>query len=447
MSQSTVFFVGLPTEVGHHAAPIAERIPIQVVAADQVDSIAKPGDLAIFFSEHFDRFRHLITLLKQRQVATLYMIDGILEWRNAWENRDDEPACPFTMRPVLAHKAACIGPSQARVLEAWGNRGKSEIVGVPRFDRFWNSSKNKVRDPSKFQLLVMTAKVPGFTPEQLARTRQSLIDLKSWIDREQIAREVLPNRKLNVCWRLTAGLDQELQIENELSDLTGRELADQLLEADAVISTPSTAMLEAMIFGLPVASLDYHLCPSYLSTAWTIGHAAAIKQVIAELAHPPESKLLFQRTHLHDALALAPDIETRPAATATDRMVDLIQGMREIAQRRIEENQPLQFPFQILNPIPPAVHAFDHQQMFPRFREFELTDQSDDPLMLRVELAQARREIEHLQRELAQCKSELGQAHSIFDQIHQHPVAGPIVRLRQKFLDWQSRNQPPAEGK
>ena len=38
-------------------------------------------------------------------------------------------------QPVVGHKIACLGRSQARILESWGNVGKCEIVGAPRLDR------------------------------------------------------------------------------------------------------------------------------------------------------------------------------------------------------------------------------------------------------------------------------------------------------------------------
>ena len=46
----------------------------QVVAAEEVVAIAKPGDVAVFYSEHFERFRYAIDQLKSNSVATLYMI-------------------------------------------------------------------------------------------------------------------------------------------------------------------------------------------------------------------------------------------------------------------------------------------------------------------------------------------------------------------------------------
>ena len=83
---------------------------------------------------------------------------------------------------------------------------------------------------------------------------------------------------------------------------------------------------------------------------------------------------------------------------------------------------------------------FDLSQLFPNFPEFKETDRAE----LQGQLAHSRREIKHLQREIAQLQLELGQAHEIFEQIQNHPIAGPVVRIRQKFFEWMARFKTPA---
>jgi len=134
--QPVVYFAGNDHTVGHHAAPLESQFDVRVLSPEQILQQANPGDLAVFYTEHFDAFREASLQLGKKNVATLYMIDGILEWRNAWENSPDEVACPYTMRPALSHKIACIGASQARTLAAWGNTEKVEVVGIPRLDAF-----------------------------------------------------------------------------------------------------------------------------------------------------------------------------------------------------------------------------------------------------------------------------------------------------------------------
>ncbi len=426
MSQPSVFFVGQPHEVAHHAAPFRERLNVQIADCAQVISLAQPGDLAIFYSEHFDRFRSACQQLQKQNVATLYMIDGILEWRNAWENRTDEVACPYTMRPVLADKVACIGESQARILDSWGNQGKTEIVGIPRFD------KNKTRQSNRnftfgqndsFRILVMTAKTPGFTPEQIATTKQSLLDLKAW----QSENKTLKQQPVEFVWRLTGGLAEEIGVENQLSDLTGIELADVLTQVDAVITTPSTAMLEAMLIDLPVAVLDYHNCPHYVTAGWDICTAQHIDHTIKQMADRVETRMMFQRSALSDAMLYSMDT----SQNATKRFVELVNQMLAIAAKKIKDGSPIVFPNQILQPAIARPTEFCHQSAFPTAAEFK----EKDITVTQVELSHARREILHLQKEMAQLQSELDQAHQIFEQIEKHPIAGPVVRIRQKMLD------------
>ena len=419
MSQSSVFFVGQPGEVAHHAAPFQSRLNVLIGEPHDVSKKARPGDLAIFYSEHFDRFRDACQRLRQNNVATLYMIDGILEWRNAWENSQHEVACPYTMRPVLAHKVACIGNSQARVLESWGNHGKTEVIGIPRLDGYSSRYKRRQPDPHQFRVLVMTAKSPAFTEQQLGVVRQSLMDLKTWHD----GNREYDGRSIEFVWRLTGDLANEIGVVNQLSDLTGVELAQSLSTVDAVITTPSTALLEAMLLDLPVAVLDYHNCPHYVTSGWDICCAAHIGPTLAQLASRPETRLMFQRSQLDDALNLQGD--------ATERLVELVRQMLKIAADQVNANLPLEFPAQILAPVNATPTEFCHQRLFENAPEFS----NDEPTLLQVELSHARREISHLHRELAQVHSELDQAHQIFEQINKHPIAGPIVRIRQKMLD------------
>ena len=175
------------------------------------------------------------------------------------------------MRPVLSDKVAVIGSSQARVLAGWGNAGKVEVVGIPRIDKLaksWRDSQGHqpLKENAPLRILVATAKTPGFTPEQIETTTRSLSDLKSFVD----SQPEFDGRKLEVTWRLTAGLDSKIGVENSLSDLSGMELRDAIAKCDAFITTPSTSMLESMLQHKPTALLDYHECPDYVPAAWKI---------------------------------------------------------------------------------------------------------------------------------------------------------------------------------
>lgn len=426
MTQPRVYFVGTHEEVAHHAQPIQERWPsstglnleVTISEPEEAVRLAQRGDLAVFYSEHFERFRHACQQMRQNHVATLYMIDGILEWRNAWVNRHDEVASPFTMRPVLSHKVACIGNSQARVLESWGNEGKTEVVGIPRLDS-WTSEPRTQATDGPIRILVMTAKTPAFTEAQWQAVRQSLRDLKNFSEQTP----TINGRPASWRWRLTHGLADELGVENCLNNLTGSDLSTALKQTDVVISTPSTAMVEAMLMNVPVACLDYHNCPHYVAAAWDIASCEHIQPALTSMARCEEKRLLFQQNQLYDTLYR----ET----PATDRMIELLDAMLRTVQRH-PQDQPLTFPAHMLPASRQVSAAFCHQKLFPTMESFAIHDQT----RLQVEHEQAQREIARLKNELRQLQDELGQAHQIFDSIQQHPIAGPIVRIRQKILDF-----------
>lgn len=430
MSKPTVHFVGTESEVAHHAAPLDGKVEYRITPADSIVDLAAPGDVAIFYSEHFDRFRDACDQLKKRNVATLYMLDGILEWRNAWEDAVDGEACPFTMRPVLSHKVACIGMSQKRILDSWGNEQKTEVVGVPRFDRLPRPPKEQAeqRGSETFRVLVATAKTPAFTADQAIRVEQSLRDLKEFFD----AGSTEHGRRTQVVWRLTAQLAAKLDVENSLDDLTGAGLAAQLSEVDAVISTASTSMLEAMFFDLPVALLDYHNTPAYVRTAWRIGSVEHIQPTVAELMRRPERKMLFQRTELFDA--------TYCRADAAERLATLIRTMQEAALKHVEVGQALSFPPNMLSEVDPVSSSdvrFDQAEIFSDFGEFELNDTPE----LQSQLAHSRREIEQLKNRLTIRESELAHAHKIFDSINGHPIIGRFVKLGRWWQGLGTRNE------
>ncbi len=431
-----VFYVGEVDEVQHHVEPLLPHVPIDIVTPDEVVRCAKPGDLTIYFSEHFDRFRHAILRLRENNVATLYAIDGILEWRNSWENADDEPACPWTMRPVLSHKVACIGPSQARVLSHWNHPAQIEVVGIPRLDRLialhnkqtivGGVTKSKSLTDAR-SVLVTTAKCPWYTDEQRAQVFRSIHALRSW--------EKQHEGKFEIVWRLTRGLAAEVGVENSLVSTSGVELVKLLNHVDIVITTPSTVQLEAMLAGKPTAILDFTNSPSLVDAAWKITHESQIDGVLNEMRTPPAHRMQYQEMLLQDALIVD--------GRATDRMVSLINQMLRIAKQQVSEGVQLNLStgfIELERPVPRF--KFDLATVFPEEPAFRMTEH----VTLQAELGHARREIEHLQRQIESLRKELAEAHKIFEQIHQHPIAGPIVRTRQRLLDWlekaKSRTKP-----
>ncbi len=263
-----------------------------------------------------DVVRCLDTARKAR-IPSLVLQDGILEWRCQYEN----PLFGLgggapQHQPVLADKIACIGHHSARHIAAWGNAAKVEVTGMPRLDYLLNRPAAPIQNPGT-RLLVMTAKNPGFTAGQRELTFQSLRDLKGHL-------EGLPAVK--TLWRVSKSMAAALGVANQFERTSSMELAEVVDHADAVISTLSTAILEAMLLGRPVAALDYHNVPRFQPTAWTIAAPSHIPGVVAELLNPSAAKMAFQMNCLADSLEHA-----RPAA---ERVRSLILQMIATAKEQ-----------------------------------------------------------------------------------------------------------------
>jgi hypothetical protein len=208
------------------------------------------------------------------------------------------------------------------------------VTGSPRFDPLLNRKPRVRSDGEPFRILILTARRPAFNAEQLHVVSQSLADLQQWF----AARAGSGDVTVQPIWRLTRDLHHALGVENTTDRVP---LAEQLYSVDAVVTTPSTAMLEAMMCGLPVALLDYANHPHYVPAAWTITAAVHIDDVLGALMAPSAARMLYQDTILHDHLEIR--------GPATDRVRALIERMVEIGRTCRRDGTPLQMPETILN--------------------------------------------------------------------------------------------------
>jgi hypothetical protein len=337
--------------------------------------------------------------LVRRQIPTLHIVDGIQEWRNTWENPaftiGEELAMPM-FQPILCHKAACLGREQVRIFESWGNLGKCEVVGLPRLDAMI-SRRPRIRGAGEpFRLLVATARTPGFTPAQMDAARRALGDVKQWC----AAHAQIDNVAIEPIWRLTHNLHAELNVTNNLKDCFGGDFADILQQVDALITTPSTAMLEGMLQGVPVALLDYTNSPPYNASAWMIAAPEHIDGALRGLISPPPARMVLQDTLLHDQL------ECRtPAAPRLNR---LLRAMAKCGRRCRRAETPLTFPYRILSDDQDGHHLpeerFDLRTLYPHHPVFGRFDQVE----LQVELGHVRREIARQQKAIANQQEEIG---------------------------------------
>ena len=344
-----------------------------------------PADAGIVVTHMHYRWEEISALRRiyeTTQVPILILADGVLEYRNTWENPGVADGSVF--QPLIGHKLACIGHSQARIVESWGNVGKCEIVGLPRLDRVANSQYLPVQSDGPFRILIATANTPAFTPAQREKVVESLDLLRQRFD----VNSTVNGRPVEIIWRLTDGLEKDIGSPSGPDPLRKpMPLTDAIEIADAVITTPSTLYLESVLKRRPTAILDFNNSPVYVPSAWTITAPAHFNAVICELENPPAAKMLYQRSVLNDQLQLG-----QPARA---RLVELIDSMIRHGIEARNSGCPIEMPWRILSDPQYTIESvepeFDPISLYPHNPVFGMTD------------------VHRLQQELNQAIARLGQ--------------------------------------
>lgn len=273
-------------------------------------------DIIIGINEHHLGIAECYAYAKGKNIPTLTLQDGILEWRHMFENPlYNGLTGPPLHAPVLADKMACIGLSSASLIGCLGNWHKVELTGMPKMDdlKFTSSASFKTIGNSTKKILVLTSSKPWFTEQQREIVLQELTDLKN---------KLAEHKNLQVTWRVTKELPEILKIDNTYSEKSTKELSALIEDCDAVITTISTTILEAQLLERPTAILDYFNTSNFVGTRWAIRHISQIDSVLAELLNPTQTDKGIQDFFLQQNIALAVD-------SAAQRTAQLILLMIE----------------------------------------------------------------------------------------------------------------------
>jgi len=324
-------------------------------------------DLIISIGEsHFEVFK-CFKKAKSLGIPTLNIQDGIHEWRDIWENdKYAKGGNYFNRQFIIADKIACIGQLQADWYHAMGMTGQPEVVGMPWLEDFiQNDDKWKRREGIK-NIMVMTANTPAFNLEQYRLVLESIQDLKN---STAVAKDNL------LVWRVRGNLRRDLNLINEDPKYETESLHKILPQVDGVICTPSTAIIESMVAGVPTALIDYTNSPLFINTAWRINCQAQIAQTISELLDPPENKLNFQN------MALSMMAYTKPKSD--QRLVVLVEKMILYGRIARKLNIPLILPNKLLDDCEIAIKVpeFNKTSLFPYHSVFH----KDNLLSLQIE--------------------------------------------------------------
>ncbi|MEM9411634.1 MAG: hypothetical protein AAGA30_11005 [Planctomycetota bacterium] len=387
-----------------------------------------PNDCAIVIGhEHFqwEDINAYRRIMDQGSVPILMLADGILEYRNTWEN----PTIPkgSMYQPLFAHKIACIGNHSARWIDSWNPPGRTEVVGIPRLDEWTeNFRTNKIEPPNHhaddgIRLIVATANTPSFDADQRHAVVSSLLDLRQHLTEIQKQND----NSIYVDWRLTDGLYEDTQIEPPNNP---QPLENSLEQADIVIVTPSTIYLESVLMGKPTAILDYTNAPPFVSSAWNISAPSHIAETLADLIARSAHKIDYQNFMLRDQLQCE--------QSARKSMIELVHQMVKIGNQQRSAHQAIKLPSRLLtspSQSPATLPSISYRENAKQ--EFAIT-------RLKAELNQAVHRLGTLPRELADKNQQINQLQAALDESRRRvaDVRARLFKLR-KILGIGKENQ------
>lgn len=386
------------------------QLPCAVEVVDSCPAnFNPPADCGIVIAHEHYRWEEcsaIKRIYEQRRIPVLVLADGVLEYRNTWQNPTIPDASMY--QPLLADKIACIGDNTARMIQSWGNVGKVEVVGLPRLDEFIEFQPI-AKDPNVLRLVIATANTPAFTEQQHAIVLKSIQAIKAFLTKTETLDS---NQKIEVEWRLSAELDVDAEINQ---NVTTQPLIESIKQCDAVITTPSTIYLESVLLKKPTAILDFSNSPQFTPSAWTITAPDHIESTINELAEPSNAKMLYQDFVLNDCL--------RCDSPAAPRMVRLVTEMIKVGARQHAELAPIEMPARILDST-----TVRDQTVVPNQNYANELFKTQDKQRLQAELSQAVHRLGTLPQELSDKNHQIAQLQSALDE-SRHRVADVRARL------------------
>ncbi len=253
------------------------------------------------------------------RVPTLTIQDGVIEYRHCMS-----PAKGiWRYAPLRTDAIAAFGAQSRTLLRALGVPDSAiHVTGNPRFDVYGAAQATRARPGS---LLITSANRPTLRPAHNIPYYRLMQALFGYLDAQSIPFHVRLTRhtepgKLSAIETVADHLDPGFVARYRELGSRNRSLDEDLQHASAVITTPSTIALEAMIKGLPVALIDYDGETIMTPSAWKIRCPDDVAFVIPQLLDPPALKLSLQDAYSAECLW--------QDAAAADRVASIILALQ-----------------------------------------------------------------------------------------------------------------------
>ncbi|HED53378.1 MAG TPA: glycosyltransferase, partial [Phycisphaerales bacterium] len=234
-----------------HLAGVSGHVAVRGLTMERQDEEYRPpairaGTRVVVVTDVLDpRCVRALRMSRRVGARTVLMMDGLADWRNI--HRNPRVGDGF-LSPAPVDVVCCSGMVDARTLSVLGNDARP--TGLPRVDSVIGEPMPTMTGAP---VLVATANTPAFDDDErraLVSALKELRDEAAWAGVELV-------------WRLTGGLDAALGVVNAPGSL-----AEVLRCVGAVVTTPSTLVVESMRAGRPTAVLHPFETPIWTPSAW-----------------------------------------------------------------------------------------------------------------------------------------------------------------------------------
>jgi hypothetical protein len=221
-------------------------------------------------------------------VKSIGLQDGVIEYAHSWGKRRSN----FRYRPVLTDKIGVFGQFSKDILVSWGcPEERIFITGRPAMQSFECLFNNTVQGSEEYDFLIAPANAPFYDAYQEKNFIDGINDLCDFLKARQYTFLLRIKKKLFPLFH-----DSLHQYFQDSSSRQGIEFT--IINSKAVITTPSTVILDSFYLQKPTAILNYNNESLYLNSPWNISHKDQLEAVIEEMKCPPQSKIELQNLHL-----------------------------------------------------------------------------------------------------------------------------------------------------
>jgi hypothetical protein len=286
-------FIGLVGEIPERYKAVIHFVnPIEYPDAEQILDSAR---LVISHSYISSRVNYFIFCARNIGIATLFLVDGPLEWSNSYHNDRLHRRNPYfegaLMEPLVHDTVLTISASQTVYLQ-YRNPGRDLSFMSFKNMRIMNMVKpSSEKAGARWQFLITTAKHPYFNDAEkhnLVLLLKHLIEAFERSDHSYVFRVIDPF------------LLNELPIQH---NLTEGEFGDVLNQVECVIGTPSSVLLQSMASNKPTATLIYRDSPLFFQTGWLLGNFDTISTTLESMISREQTRMELQTFSLKENIS------------------------------------------------------------------------------------------------------------------------------------------------